>query len=62
MTLPANEIAGRDLAELIPAEIRKDPDGDDYAQPHSWRLLDGRQVAMKNIGCTGRKRRHVGSE
>lgn len=50
MTLPANEIAGRDLAELIPAEIRKDPDGDDYERPHSWRLLDGRQVAMKNIG------------
>lgn len=50
MTLPTAEIDGRCLDELIPAEIRQGPDGEPYEQPHAWRLLQNRDVSMKNIG------------
>jgi hypothetical protein len=50
MTLPASEIDGREFAELIPTVVREGPDGDDYEQPHGWRLLNPRTVAMKNMG------------
>lgn len=50
MTLPAGEIDGRDFAELVPTVVRPGPDCSDYAQPHGWRLLPKRAVAMKNLG------------
>lgn len=50
MTLPASEVEGREFAQLIPTEMREGPEGDDYAQPHGWRLLAPRRVPMKNIG------------
>jgi hypothetical protein len=50
MTLPAVEIETRRFDELVPAEIREGPSGEPYEQPHSWRLLNRRDVPMKNIG------------
>ncbi len=50
MTLPAAEIDGHGFDELIPTEISKGPDGEPYKRPHGWRLLNSREVPMKNMG------------
>jgi hypothetical protein len=50
MTLPAAEIEGRAFDDLIPPEIRLAPDGKPYEQSHGWRLLEDRDVPMKNLG------------
>jgi hypothetical protein len=50
MTLPAQEVDGREFDDLIPVEVRQGPDAKPYEQPHGWRQLGNRTVPMKNVG------------
>ena len=52
ITLPDGEWVGRDFAAVFPPRRWRDPDGTIAEQPHSWSLLDARDVEMKNLPDT----------
>ncbi len=52
MTFPASEWGDHDFAHVFPAQKIKDADGSVYEEPHGWRLLAPRDVAMKNLPST----------
>lgn len=49
ITFPAQEAADREFEALIPTETRRGPNGEPYEEPHAWRLLDPREVPIKNL-------------
>jgi len=52
ITLPAADWIGRDFDNVFPPRRWRDPDGTLGEQPHSWSLLDARDVEMKNLPDT----------
>lgn len=49
ITAPDTEWRGRDFADVFPPRRWREPDGTITEQPHSWELLDPREVDMKNL-------------
>lgn len=49
ITFPDAEWRGHDFAKVFPPRRWRDADGTVHEQPHSWELLDAREVEPKNL-------------